>query len=46
MDNDDDIPAPVGILGPIFDWTAEQQAAAERAEVPDNVIYLADYKLH
>ena len=44
MDDDDDkIPAPVvwGILGPVFDWTPEQRAAAEPES---NIIVLADYR--
>jgi hypothetical protein len=39
-------PAPVwGILGPVFDWTDEQRAAAE-PQPESNVIYLADYRKH
>jgi hypothetical protein len=44
-DDDEKVPAPVvwGILGPIYDWTPEQRAAAEPAPEP-NVINFADYK--
>jgi hypothetical protein len=43
MDDEEKIPASVGILSPIFDWTPEQIAAAE-TEPESNVIYLADYR--
>jgi hypothetical protein len=45
MDDDEKIPAPVvwGILGPVFDWSDEQRAAAE-PEPETNVINFADYK--
>jgi hypothetical protein len=43
-DDDDTIPAAVvwGLLGPVFDWSDEQRAAAEPA--PTNVVNFADYK--
>jgi hypothetical protein len=45
MDDDDQVPAAIvfGILGPVFDWTEEQRAAAEPAP-ETNVINFADYK--
>ena len=45
-DTDNKTPAPVvwGILGPVFDWTEEQRAAAE-PEPPSNVVVLADYRV-
>jgi hypothetical protein len=43
-DDDTTHPAIVfGLLGPVFDWTDEQRAAAEPAP-ESNVISLADYK--
>lgn len=46
--NDDDekrkqAPVVWGILGPVFDWTPEQRAAAE-PEPESNIIVLADYR--
>jgi hypothetical protein len=38
-----DTPVAWGLLGPVFDWTEEQRAAAE-PEPESNIIYLADYK--
>jgi hypothetical protein len=36
-----------GILSAALDWTPEERAAAlEEAEADDNVIYLAEYRLH
>jgi hypothetical protein len=45
MEDDEKIPAPViwGILGPVFDWTEEQRAAAEPAP-ESNIIYLKNYQ--
>jgi hypothetical protein len=44
-DDDDKIPPAVvfGILGPVFDWSDEQRAAAEPAP-ESNIIYFANYK--
>ena len=36
MDENDKTPAPVGILSPIFDWTEEQRAPADRELVQNN----------
>jgi hypothetical protein len=45
MDDDEKIPAPIiwGILGPVFDWTDEQRAAAE-PQPESNIIDFAAYK--
>jgi hypothetical protein len=44
MNDDKPVPPVVwGLLGPVFDWTEEQRAAAE-PEPPSNIIYLADYR--
>jgi hypothetical protein len=46
-DDDEKVPAPViwGILGPIYDWSDAQRAAAQPQPQPEsNVINFADYK--
>jgi hypothetical protein len=45
IDDDDTIPAAVvwGLLGPVFDWSDEQRAAAE-PKPESNIVSFADYK--
>jgi hypothetical protein len=50
MDSDDNekVPPPViwGLLGPIYDWSDEQRAAAD-PQPESNIIYLKNYqRLH
>jgi hypothetical protein len=46
MDSNDDKTHPAivfGLLGPVYDWTPEQRAAAE-PQPETNIINFADYK--
>jgi hypothetical protein len=46
MNDDDDKTHPAivfGLLGPIYDWSDEQRAAAE-PQPESNIVYFTDYK--